>query len=143
MVAGVSLCGMGLLAGALGGCAVSMPMGSLMPEPHEDETTGSIAKPKLTNWIPEDDWPSAKPAFAKALDETSGAAATWDNPKSGVKGRFVAIGGAYAGVSGRCRAFQADIDAPKSDKDKILEGTACASKSGEWQVTEIKPVKKS
>ncbi|MGP8193648.1 MAG: RT0821/Lpp0805 family surface protein [Methylovirgula sp.] len=124
----------------LGGCSVSMPMASLIPNPHDDET-GSVAKPQLAGWLDGEDWQSAKTAFSQALDEKNAAATTWDNPKSGAKGTFVAVGQAYPGVSGLCRAFHADIDREKADKS--LEGTACAGKSGEWQVTEVKPSKQS
>lgn len=129
-----------LLAGSLGGCAVSMPMASLLPDQHDDTETATVAKVKLADWIGGEDWRQAKPAFAQALG-ADGAPANWSNPKSGAKGSFIALGQSYPGVSGRCRAFQADIDGQKADE--VLEGTACADKSGDWQVTEIKPVKKS
>jgi surface antigen len=133
-----------LLAGLclVAGCSVSMPMASLMPAPHGDEEpTGTILTPQLADWLGKDDWQQAKPAFAQALEEQKAAAVTWDNPKSGAKGTFKAVGEAYPSVSGRCRAFHADID--RDARDKTVEGIACADKSGSWQVTEIKPVGKS
>ncbi len=127
--------------GALGGCAVSIPMASLIPGNHDDET-GTIAKPRLAGWLDGEDWERAKTAFSRALDaEKSGSATNWDNPASGAKGTFVAVGQAYPGDGGLCRAFHADID--RQTADDSLEGTACAGKSGEWQVTEIKPTNKS
>jgi surface antigen len=126
----------------LGGCSVSMPMASFVPNLHDDETTGSIAKPQLSDWLDREDWQSAKTAFSQALDEKNVAEATsWDNPKSGTKGTFIAIGEPFPGMSGPCRAFHADID--RQATDKALEGTACANRSGEWQVTEVKPAKQS
>lgn len=131
-----------ILAGGLAGCAVSMPMGSLMPERHDDEQTGSIAKPKLAEWVGHDDWQNAEPAFTQALDQKGGTEATWDNPKTGAKGSFMAVGDSFPGVSGQCRAFHASLDGAKGNADKALDGTACAGKSGGWQVTEMKPEKR-
>ncbi len=117
-----------------------MPMGSLMPDRHDDDQTASIVKPKLAEWVGRDDWKSAAPAFTQALGEKGGAAASWDNPKTGAKGSFMAVGDSFPGVIGPCRAFHASLDHPKADK--ALDGTACADKAGEWQVTEMKPEKK-
>ena len=126
--------------GALGGCSVSMPMASLIQKPHDDET-GVTAQSKLVGWLDREDWNYAKMAFSRALDaEKTGAATTWDNPTSGTKGTFVAVGQAYPGAGGLCRAFRADI--ARQAADHALEGTACAGKSGEWQVTEVKPSNK-
>lgn len=127
---------------ALGGCSVSMPMASLMPNAHDDdEITGSVVKPQLSDWLGKEDWQEAKPAFAQALEEKDAAAVAWDNPKSGARGRFMALGDAYPGVSGTCRAFHADVD--RAQRYKAVEGVACADKSGSWQVTELKAPKRS
>lgn len=124
----------------LGGCSVSMPMASLIPGSH-DEGTGAIGKLPLAGWLDGDDWKHAKQAFSRALDaEKIDSAISWDNPNSGAKGTFVALGQAYPGEGGLCRSFHANID--RRSADDMLEGTACAGKSGEWKVTEIKPNKK-
>lgn len=125
---------------ALAGCSVSMPMASLIPKPHNDEI-GATAKSKLVGWLDDDDWKHAKAAFSRALDtEKKGATANWQNPTSGSRGTFVALGRAYPGSDGLCRAFHANID--REAAQRILDGTACTGKSGEWQVTEIKPAPK-
>lgn len=129
-----------VLMGGLAGCAVSMPMASLMPDRHDDDQTASIVKPKLAEWVGHDDWKSAAPAFTQALGEKGSAAASWDNPKTGAKGSFMAVGDSFPGVIGPCRAFHASLAHPQADK--ALDGTACADKTGEWQVTEMKPEKK-
>lgn len=133
---------LGLLAGALGGCSVSMPMASLIPDPHhDDDTTGSIAVPQLSGWLDTDDWRFAKPAFNQALAEKTPATALWGNPNSGAKGSFIAEGDPFQGVSGLCRAFQAEVDRTSGDKE--VEGTACAGTAGTWEVTSVKPSNKS
>lgn len=122
----------------LAGCSVSMPMASLLPAKHDDET-GAIAKPQLANWLDNEDWQRAKPAFDEALAEKTASAVTWANPDSGAKGKFMAVGQAFSGIAGRCRGFHATI--VRSAADKALEGTACADKAGTWQITEVKSAK--
>lgn len=129
-----------LIGAGLAGCSVSMPMASLIPDRHEDDITGTIAEPQLAGWIDAADWQHAKTAFSQALAAKTSAPMAWDNPQSGDRGSFTALGQAYPGTAGICRAFHADIDRQKSDQ--ALEGTACAGKSGTWQVTEIKAANK-
>jgi surface antigen len=128
--------------GLLGGCSVTLPMASLLPNHHDadDDATGSIAKPEVAGWLDDADWTSAKPAFSRALDAQQSVTTNWDNPTSGAKGTFVALGRPYTSVSGHCRTFRADIDRPA--KDHFVEGTACADQTGDWQVTELKPSSK-
>ncbi len=122
----------------LGGCSVSMPMASLMPAHHDDET-GSIPNFQLAGWLDDADWQRAKPAFDKALAETNVSAVSWANPDSGAKGNFKAVGQAFAGTAGMCRGFHATLVEPAANK--ALEGTACSDKTGNWQVTDVKPVR--
>lgn len=118
-----------------------MPMASLMPDKHDDDTTGAIPNPLPAGWLDPDDWQTAKPAFNQALEQKRPSPTSWDNPKSGAKGQFIANGDAYQGVSGPCRAFRAEID--RDSNGRALEGTACAEKEGVWQVTQIKASDKS
>lgn len=119
-----------------------MPMASLIPDPHhDDDTTGTIAMPQLSGWLDSDDWRFARPAFDQALEEKTPATALWGNPNSGSKGSFIAEGDPFPGVSGLCRAFEAEVD--RTTGDKAIEGTACAATSGTWQVTSVKPSNKS
>ncbi|HKH81589.1 MAG TPA: RT0821/Lpp0805 family surface protein [Methylovirgula sp.] len=129
-----------LICIALGGCSVSLPMGSLIGS-HEDDQTASVGQPQIGG-LEGEDWRRAKVALASALGpEGNGAAVPWDNPDSGTKGSFAAIGEAYATDSGTCRGFRAAID--RKDADDSLQGTACADKSGDWVITDVKPWNKS
>jgi surface antigen len=135
------LAALGVLGITLAGCSVSMPMASLMPDRHDDDSTGAIPTPQVAGWLDPDDWQTAKPAFNQALEQKSPSPMAWDNPKSGAKGSFIADGEAYPGVSGTCRAFHAEIE--RDSNGRALEGTACAEKTGVWQVTQIKVSDKS
>jgi surface antigen len=130
------------LCAALGGCSMSLPMASLMPGSHDDEQTASKSEQPPIAGLEGEDWQRAKVALASALSsDGNGDAVPWDNPDSGAKGSFAAIGEAYTTDTGTCRGFRAAID--RKDADNSLQGTACADKRGEWVVTDVKPWNKS
>lgn len=122
---------------ALGGCSVSMPMGSLLGD---DDSTGSIAKSQFDGLVGED-WRRAKAALAAALGGSDAKnTVAWANPDSGAKGSFEPVGSAYLTASGTCRAFAAAVD--RHDADDSLQGTACTGKDGDWLVTDVHTVGK-
>ncbi len=124
-------------SGALGGCSVSMPMGSLLGD---DDTTGSIERSQFDGLVGED-WRRAKAALAAALGGSEAKnTVDWANPDSGAKGSFEPVGSAYLTASGTCRAFAAAVD--RHDADDSLQGTACTGKDGDWLVTDVHPVGK-
>lgn len=132
------------LCAVLGGCSMSLPMGSLLPGSHDDDQTASIQQPEHPPiaGLKGEDWQRAKVALSSALSsDGTGDAVPWDNPDSGAKGTFAAIGEAYATDTGTCRGFRAAID--RKEADDSLQGTACADKTGEWVVTDVKPWNKS
>jgi surface antigen len=125
-----------VLFAALGGCSVSMPMGSLLGD---DDSTGSIQRSQFDGLVGED-WARAKAALAAALGGGgSRNSVAWANPDSGAKGSFAPVGSAYLTASGTCRAFAAAVD--RHDVDDSLQGTACTGKSGDWLVTDVHSVK--
>jgi surface antigen len=129
---------------ALGGCSVSLPMASLMPpgsHDDDDSKTASIPDSQIAGLAGED-WRLARIALESAMGTGgNGAAVPWNNPNSGLKGSFTPVGDAYATDTGTCRGFQAAID--RKDANEDLQGTACTDKSGDWQITDVKPWKKS
>lgn len=125
------------LALALCGCSFSMPMGSLLGD---DDPTGSIQKSQFDGLVGED-WRRAKAALVEALGAGTATPVAWANPASGAKGSFAPVGDAYATASGTCRAFSAAVD--RNNVDDALQGTACAARPGDWQVTDVRPASKS
>jgi surface antigen len=118
-----------------------MPIGSLVSHT-DDDVTGSISRPILTEGLGAEDKRRAKAAMTTALDpQGAGSTVAWDNPESGIKGTFVPVGKAYPENERICRAFLAEIDLKTAEKS--LQGTACADKDGSWMVTETKPFKKT
>src|SRR5271155_3020654 len=66
---GIGAAGLACLAAlCLGGCSVSMPLGSFVPAGHADDETGKISNEKLTDLLAGEDWERARSALATALD---------------------------------------------------------------------------
>jgi surface antigen len=141
-----------LLSGlATAGCSVSFPILGLSSKA-EDEiaTTSSIlpargtSKPgplaSLSSELGPEDLRRAEGAMAVALDpQGNGAAVSWDNPQSGVKGSFIPVGGPFLRADEICRAFIAQVQT--QTKPAKLQGTACRPSGGEWAVKDIGPWK--
>ncbi len=118
-----------------------MPIGSLMPDRHPEDATGTISNERIAGFLDGEDWHRAKVALIAAIDpQGSGEAVHWTNPASGTKGFFVADGKPYPSDAGICRGFVADVD--RNNADNSLHGTACTDKAGEWTVTEYKQGRK-
>jgi surface antigen len=132
-----------LVAAALGlaGCSAAIPLPAFVSK---DDVTGSIRKPvsPLSASLDAEDWRRASGALAVALDpQGSGAPVRWDNPTSGTKGVFTPVGDAQP-VDGRiCRAFLSELGG--AHPVQSLQGTGCRDKSGDWEVTDVKPWKKA
>ena len=94
---------------AFGGCSYQLP--SLLGG--DDDATASIDRParSLADTLDGEDWRRAHAALGVALDpQGNGAPVNWDNPRSGAKGTFTPVGGAYPSEDSVCRAFLADIE---------------------------------
>jgi surface antigen len=107
-----------------------------------DDVTGSIAKPEAEQFLAAADWRLAKRALATALDPSgSGQTVRWDNPASGSKGSFSALGKAYSSNAKTCRVFLGQLD--RGGATQSAQGTACSEKGGEWTIAEADPWKTS
>lgn len=136
----------GLLGLCAGGCSMSFPMASLLPEdePKVTGSTGAVAaKPAspLSPELGEEDWRRARGALAVALDpQGNGASVSWDNPDSGFKGAFTPVGQPFVKSDEICRAFLTSLAGDKGSSS--LQGTACRPSGGEWAIKDLKPWKK-
>jgi len=127
-----------LLAAVLTGCAINVPLPSLM----SDDTTGSIkARPTpFSGDLDETDWRIAEPGLARALKSGGGdEPQQWTNPASGRKGAFQSVAGAFKRDGQTCRAFLARISAPGSTK--TLQGVGCLMAGDAVFVEETQPWK--
>lgn len=125
-------------APALGGCAMSFPMGSMLP----DQTTGSLSTVPFGGLLDSEDQRREKAALATALDpQGDGSTVHWENPKTGRKGSLTAVGHAYPKDSHVCRAFEGSLEDGGSVRK--VAGTACTVAVGEWAVKDTAPAKKA
>lgn len=147
-----SLLGMLMVATALAGCSISIPMMDLSGK-GEDEAAMSTASvlparasdgsSPLVALAPDlgpEDWRRAEGAMALALDpQGNGAPVSWDNAQSGMKGTFTPVGGPFLKADEICRAFLASMSLQRGPVK--LQGTACRPSGGEWVVKDAKPWK--
>jgi surface antigen len=132
--------GAALIALQLGGCGISFPMASLLPEEAPESTSSLKPKPvsQLSPELGAEDWRRAKSALAVALDpQGNGASAAWENPDSGFKGSFTPVGQAFVKSDEICRAFLASLQGRNGSSR--LQGTACRLSGAEWSVKDVKP----
>lgn len=133
---------------AVSGC--SYRLASLVAQDDSDAMpTGSIAQPAapvLPVAIPsgpaEADLAYARAAASSVL--ASGgkdASVPWRNPQSGATGNITPLDTSYSEDGHPCRDFLASyLHGPAQD---WLQGAACRSSSGAWEVTRLTPLKPS
>lgn len=140
-----------MLALLCAGCSVSFPILGLSSKSEDEVASTSSILParggdrsgplaSLSAEIGPEDMRRAEGAMGVALDpQGNGAAVSWDNPQSGIKGAFVPVGGPFLRADEICRAFIASVQT--QTKPVKLQGTACRPSGGEWAVTDIGPWK--
>lgn len=124
----------------LGGCSVTMPMQSMMPQ-GSDDVTGSLGTVPFGQLLDEEDRRREKAALATALDpQGDGSTIRWENAKSGHKGAITAKGHAYPDDAKICRAFTGTIESESGKR--VAEGIACTLRGEEWSMIRLKDEKK-
>lgn len=144
--------GLVILAAFCGGCSVSFPIIGLSSKGEDEVVTTSSTLPargspkpggalaSLASELGPEDMRRADGALALALDpQGNGAAVSWDNPQSGIKGAFIPVGGPFLRSDEICRAFIASVQT--QTKPAKLQGTACRPSGGEWSVKDVEPWK--
>jgi surface antigen len=133
------------------GCSVSFPILGLSSKSEDEVATTSAILPvragdhagALATLSPElgpEDMRRADGAMTVALDpQGNGAAVSWDNPQTGIKGSFVPVGGPFLRADEICRAFIASVQTQV--RPVKLQGTACRPSGGDWAVRDMAPWK--
>ena len=139
-----------LLAACIGlsaaGCSVSFPIIGLSGKGEDEVATTaslpargpqkSVGLAAMTSELGPEDLRRADGAMGLALDpQGNGAAVSWDNPQSGIKGSFVPVGGPFLRSDEICRAFVAHVQT--QTKPLKLQGTACRPSGGDWAVKDM------
>ena len=143
-----------LLAFSAGGCAMSGQLGSLFAkqdrqqatayaDPTRDGSTGSVKEPVSgTPLPPEADLAYARAALVEVLTHGSkDVSASWENPKSGARGTVTPIAMAYTQNGHVCRDFLASHVLDRAET--WMQGEACRLNKGTWEITSLRPWKRS
>jgi surface antigen len=110
-----------------------------------DDVTGSIApvrKHDDTN-LTESDLAHTRNAASDVLSRgRKDASQPWENPQTGARGSVTPLASAYTGEDGRlCRDFLASY--VHGTNEGWLQGEACRSGKGAWEIRNMKPWKRS
>jgi hypothetical protein len=130
-----------LIGVSVGGCSVSR-LDSLFAK--NDETTGSIppvAKASAAEPT-ETDLAFARNAASDVLTKgDKDASQPWENPETGARGSVTPLAQAYSSEGRTCRDFLASY--VKGSSESWLQGAACQTGHGRWEIHTLKPWRQS
>jgi surface antigen len=129
-----------ILAFSVAACANSLPLfADWMPD-NTQVATGSISSPAtaLSPELTPSDWDKASAALDNALrPANSSEPVTWQNRATQAHGQFKPVGMAFVRGDDLCRIFQANYTIANISRP-ALQGLACRSSDGAWQISEVK-----
>ena len=139
---------LGALAAA--GCS-SYPLDSLFAKHESDvDQTGSVSRPggaqnnhrAGASQPPEADLAYARAAAADALARgAKDNSVPWQNPNTGAGGNITPLAASSAEGGLPCRDFLASY--LRGESQAWLQGAACRTSQGKWEVKSLKPLKRS
>jgi surface antigen len=108
-----------------------------------DEVTGSVMPVKATQAAPtETDLAFARNAASDVLTKgDKDASQPWENPETGARGSVTPLAQAYSSEGRTCRDFLASY--VKGDSESWLQGAACQTGRGLWEIHTLKPWRQS
>ena len=122
-----------------GGCSLSRTEGPFA-KMDDNEVTGSIGAGEGHDPVPtESDVAFARNAASDVLTKgDKDSSQPWENPETGARGSVTPLAQAYSAEDGRtCRDFLASyVNGPS---ESWLQGAACKSGHGEWEIHTLKP----
>jgi surface antigen len=127
-----------LIAVSAGGCSVSRTDGAFA-KMEDQEATGSIGMARSGGPAPtESDLAFARNAASDVLTRgDKDASQPWENPETGARGSVTPLAQAYSSEGRICRDFLASYVNGRSER--WLEGAACQTGHGEWEIHTLKP----
>ena len=136
-----------LCAGLAAGC--SFQLGSLMPgrDGGDLEPTGALRPPPTAPAQQTADAPPSEFDLAYARKVAADvlarggkdASAPWENPQTGASGNITPLATSYTAGSFTCRDFLASY--VKGESQSWLQGEACRTRQGTWEVKSLTPLK--
>jgi hypothetical protein len=133
---------MALIGIEAGGCSFSRS-GSGWLGLGGDEVTGSVVPAKAGPATPtETDLAFARNAASDVLTRgDKDASQPWENPETGARGSVTPLAQAYSSEGRTCRDFLASY--VKGDSESWLQGAACKTGHGQWEIHTLKPWRQS
>jgi surface antigen len=127
-----------LIGVSVGGCSVSRLDGAFAKT--GDDVTGSIASvAQAREAMPtETDLAFARNAASDVLTRgNKDASQPWENPETGARGSVTPLAQAYSAEGRTCRDFLASY--VKGSSESWLQGAACQTSHGRWEIHTLKP----
>jgi hypothetical protein len=130
-----------LIGVGAGGCSLSRPDAALA-KMDANEVTGSLRTAPAAAPAPtESDLAFARNAASDVLTKgDKDSSQPWENPETGARGSVTPLAEAYSAEDGRtCRDFLASYVNGRAER--WLQGAACKSSHGRWEIHTLKPWK--
>jgi surface antigen len=127
-----------LIGAGSGGCSLSRTDGAFA-RMEEHGVTGSVGLVQAGGPMPtESDLAFARNAASDVLTKgTKDSSQPWENPETGARGSVTPLAEAYASDGRTCRDFLASYVNGRSES--WLQGAACQSEKGRWEIHTLKP----
>ena len=121
-----------------GGCSLSRTDGAFA-RMGDNDVTGSIGTAAASGPAPtETDLAFARNAASDVLTRgDKDASQPWENPETGARGSVTPLAQAYSSDGRTCRDFLASY--VNGQSESWLQGAACQSAHGEWEIHTLKP----
>ena len=120
-----------------GGCSLSRTDGSFA-RMGDNEVTGSLGSQGSTAVPTEGDLAFARNAASDVLTKgDKDSSQPWENPETGAHGSVTPLAHAYVSDGRTCRDFLASYVNGRSES--WLQGVACHSDEGRWEIHTLKP----
>jgi surface antigen len=132
------------MGAGLGGCSVSRSSDAFARMDGDREITGSIGRTTPSTAGPTDgDLAFARNAASDVLTKgLKDSSQPWENPSTGARGSVTPLATSYTAADGRmCHDFLASY--VNGTSETWLQGAACRSEHGRWDIHTLKPWRKS
>jgi surface antigen len=123
-----------------GGCSLNRTDSSFA-RMGDGDVTGSIGAAQASGPAPtESDLAFARNAASDVLTRgDKDSSQPWDNPETGARGSVTPLAQAYSSEGRTCRDFLASY--VNGNSESWLQGAACQSGQGQWEIHTLKPWK--
>jgi surface antigen len=131
-----------LIGVGVGGCSLSRTEGAIAKF-DADEVTGSIGGTRTFAATPTaSDLAFARNAASDVLTKgDKDSSQPWENPETGARGSVTPLAQAYSADGRTCRDFLASY--VNGGSESWLQGAACQSGEGRWEIHTLKPWSRS